>query len=132
MAQRQERVWPSPGRAQEVQATEARETSPRKPSVLDRIKSIMPRIDEQTGPRATGIFIPSWFLAIALIPACLGILWLNTTLTEIRTNQASLQNSIEFRLKQAEVQEKLNDEHLRLLEQEIAAIKAARDVQPRR
>jgi hypothetical protein len=100
-AQPNERQWPQPARAEE---------QPRRPSVLSRIRKIMPHVDEQTGPRATGIFIPSWFLAIILVPVCGGILWVATTLTEIRRDQTNLANTIEYRLKEVETQEKLNNE----------------------
>jgi hypothetical protein len=125
-AQPSERAWPKPAHAEG-----GTPKPPAKESVFTRIKSIMPRLDEQTGPRATGIFIPSWFLAIILVPVCGGILWVATTLTEIRRDQANLQGAVEYRLKNAETQERLNDEHLRMLENEISAMKAGRESQRR-
>lgn len=78
--------------------------------------------------RAQGIFIPNWWLAMLLIPLAGGVIWMIITLTQISANQAAMQNSLEFRLKQVETQSKLNDEHLRQIENRIARIEGKKNV----
>jgi hypothetical protein len=77
--------------------------------------------------KAQGVFIPNWWLALLLIPLAGGVMWVVITLTQIQSQQAALQAAIEYRLKASETQGRLNDEHTRQLEIEIARTKGAVD-----
>src|SRR5262245_56594606 len=79
-----------------------------------------PRVMAEDDAKRQGVFLPNWWLSLLLIPTAGGVLWVATTLAEIKSNIAGLKDSNEFRLKQVETQGKLNDEHTRLLEIEIA------------
>jgi hypothetical protein len=78
--------------------------------------------------KAQGIFVPNWYFAVLLIPLCGAVIWLVSTLTEIRSNQANLQNTIEFRLRIIERDVKLNDEHLRQVENRVARIEGKKNI----
>jgi hypothetical protein len=84
----------------------------------------------QENAKAQGIFVPNWYFAVALIPAILGVLWLVMSIVEIKSNQTNLSNTIEYRLQIIERQGKLNDEHLRQIENRIARIEGKRGIQP--
>lgn len=99
-------------------------------SVLHEFRrKVLPSLMEETGARAQGVWIPSWFLAIILIPVCGGILWVVITLTQISRDQANLQNTIEYRIQQLDTQSKLNDERWRATEGTLAALRALQDAQ---
>lgn len=95
-------------------------------------RKVLPSLMEETGARAQGVWIPSWFLAIILIPVCGGILWVVITLTQISRDQANIQTTIEYRLKEVETRNKLNDEHIRGIEETIARIDGAVSAQRRK
>lgn len=79
----------------------------------------------QENAKAQGVFLPNWWLAILLMPLAGGVIWVVITLTRIQEQQSSLKDTIEFRLKSTETQTRLNDEHTRQLEIEIAKTQGA-------
>ena len=97
---------------------------------VDRIKGVLPRLMD--APKTQGVFIPSWFLAIILVPFCGGIFWVVVTLTNISRDQANIQSAIEFRLKEVEQQGKLNDERYRQLQQDFAEFRGEQKSNQRR
>lgn len=78
--------------------------------------------------KAQGLFIPNWWLAILLIPLMAGVVWVVVTLTSIQQQQIALKDSLEFRLKQVETQGKINDEHLRQIENRLARIEGKKNL----
>jgi hypothetical protein len=107
-------------------------TEPKKESFFAKLGKVLPHTMEETGQRATGVWIPSWFLAVILVPVCGGILWVVITLTTIRTQQDNLQNTMEFRLKGAETDNKLNTRDISDLRIEVESLKSERAQQQRR
>lgn len=85
---------------------------------------------QDTAVRAQGVFIPNWWLSLLLIPLIGGVMWVVITLTQIQANQANLQSTIEYRLKIMERDIKLNDEHLRQIENRIARVEGKKNIQP--
>lgn len=80
--------------------------------------------------KAQGIFIPNWWIAILLIPAFGAIIWVAMTLTEIKTQQAAAAQMWDLRLRTIERDVKLNDEHMRQLENRTSRIEGKRGIQP--
>lgn len=98
--------------------------------------------------KAQGLFVPNWWLAILLIPVLIWVYWMSTNVHDFQSAQnaslliqaansqaqttaiQSLKDTVEFRLKNIETQGKLNDEHLRLMENRIARLEGRKNIQP--
>lgn len=78
--------------------------------------------------KAQGVFIPNWWLAILLVPLAGGVIWVVITLTRIQAVAENIQSTTEWRMNRVERDTKLNDEHLRQLENRISRIEGKRGV----
>lgn len=78
--------------------------------------------------KSQGLFIPNWWLALLLIPLMGGVLWVVMSLTTIQATQQAMRDTLEFRLKEMEIQAKLNDEHLRQIENRLARIEGKKNL----
>lgn len=91
------------------------------PSFLRRLFSGRLRLMSTERAQAQGLFIPSWWLAILLIPAAYGVWSAGMSLSRIETKV----DAADARVKAVETQGRLNDEHTRQLEIEIAKTQGA-------
>lgn len=93
-----------------------------------------------------GIFLPNWWLSMLLVPVAIWVYWMSATVRDIAKDQATakevsaansqtqvvviqgLKDTLEYRLKSMETQGKLNDEHLRQIENRIARIEGKKNI----
>lgn len=78
-------------------------------------------MSEETAHKTPGVFLPSWWLAILLVPGAYGIWSAGQSLTRIETKVDGIEN----RITAVERDTKLNDERWRQTQIDVGAAKAA-------